>query len=282
MKTLSPLRVVTVVGTRPEIIRLSRVIYALDKSPAIDHILVHTGQNYDYTLNEIFFEDLEIRKPNYFLEAAGESSSETIGNIIIKFDPLLNKLKPDALLVLGDTNSSLSSISAKKRKVPIFHMEAGLRAFDKRMPEQRNRILIDHMSDILLPYHKHHRENLIREGIHPSKIIISGNPTFEAMDAFKNEIEESNILNLLDLQPKEYIPVTLHRSENVDNPNILQKILFALGDINKKLGKKIIYPMHPRTRSKITGIEIPKGVSIIKPLGFYDFNLVTTFIFKKK
>ena len=171
MKTLSPLRVVTVVGTRPEIIRLSRVIYALDKSPAIDHILVHTGQNYDYTLNEIFFKDLEIRKPDYFLEAAGESSSETIGNIIIKFDPLLNKLKPDALLVLGDTNSSLSSISAKKRKVPIFHMEAGNRCFNQRVPEEPNRKVFDHISDINLTYSDIAREYLLNEGLSADRII---------------------------------------------------------------------------------------------------------------
>ena len=267
-------KVISILGTRPEMIKMWSVIRKLDESE-FDHIMVHTGQNYTPELKDFFFKDLKLRQPDYNLSIDVSSYGNEVADVIKKSDELFEYEKPDALLILGDTYSGLSVMPAANKGIKIFHMEAGLRAFDKRMPEQRNRILIDHMSDILLPFHKHHRENLIREGIHPSKIIISGNPTFEVMSAFQKEIKGSNILDLLNLEPKEYIPVTLHRSENVDNPEILQKILFALGDIYKKLNKKIIYPMHPRTRSKIEGINIPEGVSIIKPLGFYDFNALS-------
>lgn len=267
-------KVMSIMGTRPEMIKMWSVIQKLDKSK-FKHILVHTGQNYTPELKDFFFKDLKLRQPDYNLSINVSSYGSEVADVIKKSDELFEKEQPDILLILGDTYSGLSVMPAANKGIKIFHMEAGLRAFDKRMPEQRNRILIDHMSDILLPFHKHHRENLINEGIHPSKIIITGNPTFEVMSAFQKEIKRSQILESLDLESKEYIPVTLHRSENVDDPKILQKIISALGDIYKKLNKKIIYPMHPRTRSKIKNIRIPEGVSIIKPLGFYDFNALS-------
>ena len=272
------MKIMSIMGTRPEMIKMWSVLKKLDQSD-FDHIMVHTGQNYTPELKDFFFNDLKLRQPDYNLSIDVSSYGKEVADVIKKTDELFEYEKPDALLVLGDTYSGLSVMPAANKGIKIFHMEAGLRAFDKRMPEQRNRILIDHMSDILLPFHKHHRENLIKEGIHPSKIIISGNPTFEVMDAFQKEIKQSNILEVLKLKPKEYIPVTLHRSENVDNPKTLQKVLFALSDIYKNLGKKIIYPMHPRTKSKIKGLDLPKGVLIIKPLGFYDFNALSSHAF---
>ena len=264
----------TLMGTRPEMIKMWSVLKKLDQSH-YEHIMVHTGQNYTPELKDFFFNDLKLRQPDHNLSIDVSSYGNEVADVIRKSDQLFDHEQPDVLIILGDTYSGLSVMPAANKGIKIFHMEAGLRAFDKRMPEQRNRILIDHMSDILLPFHSHHRENLIREGIHPSKIIISGNPTFEVMDAFQKEIKESNVLEKLNLRIKEYIPVTLHRSENVDNPDVLQKIISALGDIYRQLGKNIIYPMHPRTKSKIQGITIPDGISIIKPLGFYDFNALS-------
>ena len=274
MKTLSPLRVVTVVGTRPEIIRLSRVIYALDKSPAIDHILVHTGQNYDYTLNEIFFKDLEIRKPDYFLEAAGESSSETIGNIIIKFDPLLNKLKPDALLVLGDTNSSLSSISAKKRKVPIFHMEAGNRCFDQRVPEETNRKIVDHISDINLTYSDIAREYLLKEGLPADRIIKTGSPMFEVLSFYKKSISKSTVLKKLSLKKEKYFLVSTHREENVSNEINFRSLVECLNQIAIRFKYPIIVSTHPRTKKKLSELKLTINplVQFSEPMGFIDYN----------
>ena len=274
MKTLSPLRVVTVVGTRPEIIRLSRVIYALDKSPAIDHILVHTGQNYDYTLNEIFFEDLEIRKPDYFLEAAGESSSETIGNIIIKFDPLLNKLKPDALLVLGDTNSSLSSISAKKRKVPIFHMEAGNRCFDQRVPEETNRKIVDHISDINLTYSDIAREYLLNEGLSADRIIKTGSPMFEVLSFYKKNISTSSVLKKLSLKKEKYFLISSHREENVSNEVNFKNLVESLNQIALKYNYPIIVSTHPRTKKKLSELKLTINplIQFLEPMGFIDYN----------
>lgn len=268
------MKVMTIMGTRPEMIKMWSVINKLDDS-CFEHVMVHTGQNYTPELKDFFFRDLKLRKPDYNLSINVSSYGKEVADVILKSEELFEKEKPDALLILGDTYSGLSVMPAANKGIKIFHMEAGLRAFDKRMPEQRNRILIDHMSDILLPFHKHHRENLINEGIHSSKIIISGNPTFEVMDFFQEEINQSQIINDLNLEEKKYIPVTLHRSENVDNPIILQKILNALGDISKQLDKKIIYPMHPRTKSKIKGLNLPEEVQIISPLGFYDFNALS-------
>ena len=268
------MKVMTIMGTRPEMIKMWSVINKLDDS-CFEHVMVHTGQNYTPELKDFFFRDLKLREPDYNLSINVSSYGKEVADVILKSEELFEKEKPDALLILGDTYSGLSVMPAANKGIKIFHMEAGLRAFDKRMPEQRNRILIDHMSDILLPFHKHHRENLINEGIHSSKIIISGNPTFEVMDFFQEQINQSQIIYDLKLEEKKYIPVTLHRSENVDNPIILQKILNALGDISKQLDKKIIYPMHPRTKSKIKGLNLPEGVQIIAPLGFYDFNALS-------
>jgi UDP-N-acetylglucosamine 2-epimerase len=274
MKTLSPLRVVTVVGTRPEIIRLSRVIYALDKSPAIDHILVHTGQNYDYTLNEIFFEDLEIRKPNYFLEAAGETSSETIGNILIKFDTLLKKLQPDALLVLGDTNSSLSSISAKKRKIPIFHMEAGNRCFDQRVPEETNRKIVDHISDINLTYSDIAREYLLKEGLPADRIIKTGSPMFEVLSFYKKSISKSTVLKKLSLKKEKYFLVSTHREENVSNEINFRSLVECLNQIAIRFKYPIIVSTHPRTKKKLSELKLTINplVQFSEPMGFIDYN----------
>ncbi len=268
------MKVMTIMGTRPEMIKMWSVLKKLDESN-FKHIMVHTGQNYTPELKDFFFKDLKLRKPDYDLSINVSSYAKEVSDVITKSEELFDKEKPDALIILGDTYSGLSVMPAANKGIKIYHMEAGLRAFDKRMPEQRNRILIDHMSDILLPFHKHHRENLIREGIHPSKIIISGNPTFEVMDAFQEQINSSIILDTLNLNKKEYIPVTLHRSENVDHHETLQKIIDALGDISRELNKKIIYPMHPRTKSKLKGINIPESINIISPLGFYDFNALS-------
>ena len=237
-----------------------------------EHIMVHTSQNQTQELKDFFFRDLELRKPDYDLEIDISSYGSEVADVVRKSDELLVKVKPDALIVLGDTYSGLAVMPAANRGVKIFHMEAGLRAWDTRMPEQRNRILIDHMSHILLPFNAYHRENLIRENIHPSKIFVTGNPTFETMRAFACRIESSDILRKLGLQPKEYFSVTAHRSENVDDPASLQAIFEGLGLVYQRFKKEIIYPMHPRTQSKRAGLHVPKGIKVIAPLGFYDFN----------
>ena len=261
----------SIFGTRPEMIKMWASLKKLD-SLNFDHIMVHTGQNFTPELKDFFFADLELRKPDYELGINTSSYGKEVADVILKSDELMGKIKPDALLVLGDTYSGLSVLPAAHRGIKIFHMEAGLRAWDKRMPEQRNRILIDHISNILLPYNQYHRENLIREGIHPSKIIVTGNTTFEAMRAFSSKIENSQILFKLNLKPKEYILVTAHRSENVDSTSNLNSIFSALKELSFKSGKQIIFPMHPRTKSKIDEIDLPKNILIMPPLGFYDFN----------
>lgn len=261
----------TVVGTRPDLIKMWSVLQKLDELK-FNHIFVHTGQNFTKELKDFFFTDLKLRKPDYYLDIDTSSYGKEVADVIRKSDELFLKVKPDALLILGDTFSCLSVLPASHRGIKIFHMEAGLRAWDKRMPEQRNRILIDHMSDILLPFHHHHRDNLIREDIHPSKIIITGNPTFETMRAFQDQIKASQILKKLKIKPKEYIAMTAHRSENVDNPKTLQAILDGAGMVAKKLKVEVIYPIHPRAKSKLVGRRVPKGIKMINPLGFYDFN----------
>ena len=222
--TMQKLKVMTVVGTRPEIIRLSRVISILDKSDSIEHILVHTGQNYDYELNQIFFEDLGLRKPDYFLEAAGKNAAETIGKVITNIDPVLEKEKPDAFLVLGDTNSCLCAIPAKKRHIPIFHMEAGNRCFDQRVPEETNRKIVDHISDINLTYSDIAREYLLREGLQPDRIIKTGSPMFEVLNYYKPKIEKSKILKSLKLKTKGYFLISSHREENIATENFTKLI----------------------------------------------------------
>lgn len=264
----------TIMGTRPEMIKLWPVLKKLD-ALNFEHIMVHTGQNYTKELKDFFFADLELRKPDFELGINVNSYSEEVSDVILKSDELFRKIKPDALLVLGDTYSGLSVLPASHHGIKIFHMEAGLRAYDKRMPEQRNRILIDHISDILLPFNSYHRENLIRENIHPSKIFVTGNTTFETMNAFRHRFESSEILKILDLKPKEYLAVTAHRKENVDDPESFKAILLGLHLIYKKFNKEIIYPMHPRTQSKLTDVKVPEGIRIINPLGYYDFNCLS-------
>lgn len=270
---MKKLRVMTVVGTRPEIIRLSQVILKLDSSDSIEHILVHTGQNYDYELNEVFFKDLKLRKPDYFLNAALSSPTETIGQILINIDPLLEKVKPDAFLVLGDTNSCLCAIPAKKRKIPIFHMEAGNRCFDQRVPEETNRKIVDHISDINLTYSSIAREYLLREGMSPDRVIKTGSPMLEVLSANLPEIERSEVLNNLELEKGNYFVVSAHREENINSDNFL-KIVNILGAIGDKYDLPIIVSTHPRTRNKIKemGISFHPRVKLLKPLGFHDYN----------
>jgi UDP-N-acetylglucosamine 2-epimerase (non-hydrolysing) len=265
------MKVMTIMGTRPEMIKMWSVLKKLDELN-FDHIMVHTGQNYTKELKDFFFKDLELRAPDYQLSIGTTNYGIEVSDVIRESDQLFRKVKPDALIILGDTYSGLSVLPASHYGIKIFHMEAGLRAWDKRMPEQRNRILIDHISDILLPFNNYHRENLLRENIHPSKIFVTGNTTFEVMRAFQDRINKSPVLKILNLKPKEYISVTAHRKENVDDPESLQKILEGLSIVCEKFKKEIVYPMHPRTRSKINGMTISKGIRIIDPLGFYDFN----------
>lgn len=265
------MKVMTIFGTRPEMIKMWGVLRKLDELN-FDHVMVHTGQNYTKELKDFFFNDLELRTPDYQLNIDTSSYGAEVADVIKKSDDLFEKEKPDALIVLGDTYSGLSVMPAANRGIKIFHMEAGLRAFDRRMPEQRNRILIDHMSNILLPYNNYHRENLINENIHPSKIFVTGNTTFEVMRYFLPKIEKSEILSSLGLESKKYILATAHRSENVDDPKYLQVIMSSLVDIARRFDCEVIYPMHPRTQSKLDLSEGRRGVRIINPLGFYDFS----------
>lgn len=268
------LKVMTVVGTRPEIIRLARVMNALDKSDAIEHILVHTGQNYDYELNQIFFDDLAIRKPDHFLNAAGASATETIGKILINIDPLLEEIKPDAFLVLGDTNSCLCAIPAKKRHIPIFHMEAGNRCFDQRVPEETNRKIVDHISDINLTYSDIAREYLLREGLSADKIIKTGSPMFEVLNHYMPSIKSSDILIRLKLEPQKYFVVSAHREENISNEPNFSGLVSSLNLVAEKYNLPIIVSTHPRTRKMIDsrGIILHQNIQLLKPLGFNDYN----------
>jgi UDP-N-acetylglucosamine 2-epimerase (non-hydrolysing) len=268
------LKVMTVVGTRPEIIRLARVMSALDNSKAIEHIIVHTGQNYDYELNQIFFEDLKIRKPDFFLNAAGATATETIGKILINIDPLLEELKPDAFLVLGDTNSCLCAIPAKKRHIPIFHMEAGNRCFDQRVPEETNRKIVDHISDINLTYSDIAREYLLREGLSADRIIKTGSPMFEVLNHYLDSIKISSILSRLELEQYKYFVVSAHREENISDESNFTGLITSLNLIAEKYNYPIIVSTHPRTRKMIEskGILLHKNIQLLKPLGFNDYN----------
>jgi UDP-N-acetylglucosamine 2-epimerase (non-hydrolysing) len=268
------LKVMTVVGTRPEIIRLARVINALDNSKVIEHIVVHTGQNYDYELNQIFFDDLQIRKPDYFLNAAGITATETIGKIIINIDPLLEEVKPDAFLVLGDTNSCLCAIPAKKRQIPIFHMEAGNRCFDQRVPEETNRKIVDHISDINLTYSDIAREYLLREGLSADRIIKTGSPMFEVLNHYFYSIKNSDILTKLNLEKYKYFVVSAHREENINNEANFRCLVTSLNLVAEKYNLPIIVSTHPRTRKSIDekGIQLHKNILLLKPLGFNDYN----------
>lgn len=265
------MKVMSIFGTRPEMIKMWATLKKLD-ALNFEHIMVHTGQNFTPELRDFFFTDLELRKPDFELNIDVTSYGKEVADVIRKSDDLFEKVRPDALLILGDTYSGLSVMPAAHRGIKIFHMEAGLRAWDRRMPEQRNRILIDHMSNVLLPYNQYHRENLIREGIHPSKIIVTGNTTFEAMRAFQPQIAASQILSRLNLESKKYILVTAHRSENVDNPEFLAGMFRAFAKLADRFGLDVIYPMHPRTKSKLASIPVHARVKVMAPLGFYDFN----------
>lgn len=271
---MKKLKVLTVVGTRPEIIRLACVLNALDANGAVEHTLVHTGQNYDYELNEIFFEDFGIRKPDHFLGAAGKNATETVGNILIKIDPLLEKIAPDAFLVLGDTNSCLCAIPAKKRKIPVFHMEAGNRCFDQRVPEETNRKIVDHVSDINLTYSDIAREYLLREGLSPDRVIKTGSPMYEVLHQFKDKIEASTVLKDLELEKEKYFVVSSHREENISNPKNFEGLITSLNQIAEKYDYPIIVSTHPRTRNMLDSknVKTHKNVQFLKPLGFSDYN----------
>jgi UDP-N-acetylglucosamine 2-epimerase len=268
------LKVMTVVGTRPEIIRLARVMHALDNSNAIEHIIVHTGQNYDYELNQIFFDDLSIRKPDYFLNAAGTTATETIGKILINIDPLLEELQPDAFLVLGDTNSCLCAIPAKKRHIPIFHMEAGNRCFDQRVPEETNRKIVDHISDINMTYSDIAREYLLREGLSADRIIKTGSPMFEVLNYYLPFIKSSNILERLSLEHNNYFVVSAHREENLSSESNFKSLVSSLNLVAEKYNLPIIVSTHPRTRKMVEakGIVLHANIQLLKPLGFNDYN----------
>ncbi len=270
---MKKLKVMTVVGTRPEIIRLSAVINKLEESNAIEHTLVHTGQNYDYELNEVFFRDFNLKKPDYFLNAATGTAVETIGNILVKIDPIMEDVKPDAFLVLGDTNSCLCAIAAKRRHIPIFHMEAGNRCFDQRVPEETNRKIVDHTADINLTYSDIAREYLLREGFPSDRIIKTGSPMFEVLNSRKNDIESSDVLERLDLVEENYFVISAHREENINSETNFLDLVESLNAIAEKYNKPVIVSTHPRTRNMIEakGIEFNPLVKTMKPLGFNDY-----------
>jgi UDP-N-acetylglucosamine 2-epimerase (non-hydrolysing) len=270
---MKKLKVITVVGTRPEIIRLSCTLRKLDASPAIEHILVHTGQNYDYELNEVFFEDLELRKPDYFLNAAGSNATSTAGQILINIDPILEEVQPDAFLVLGDTNSCLCAIAAKKRHIPIFHMEAGNRCFDHRVPEETNRKIVDHISDINLTYSDIAREYLLREGLPADRIIKTGSPMFEVLQAYMPKIKRSKIIEALGLMIDGYFVVSAHREENIANEQHFLNLVNILNTLASTYKLPIIVSTHPRTRKKIEQYQIQfhEQVKLMKPMGMSDY-----------
>ncbi|MEN6621157.1 MAG: UDP-N-acetylglucosamine 2-epimerase (non-hydrolyzing) [Smithella sp.] len=266
------MKIMTVIGTRPEIIKLCRVIHELDMHT--EHILVHSGQNYDYELNEIFFQQLEIRKPDYFLNAVGDNAAHTIGNVIANTDDLLAKESPDAFLLLGDTNSCLSAIAAKRRKIPIFHMEAGNRCFDQRVPEEINRKIIDHISDINLPYTEYARRYLLSEGIRPETVIKTGSPMKEVLEYYMPKIESSDVLKRLNMRKREYFVVSAHREENVDNKENFADLLVSLNAIAAKYDLPIIFSTHPRTKKRLEDLgsnNFDQRIHFLKPLGFFDY-----------
>lgn len=269
---MKKLKIVTVVGTRPEIIRLSRVMVALDQH--CEHVLVHTGQNYDYELNEIFFEDLGIRKPDHFLNAAGSSGAETIGNVIIAVDKVLAEVMPEALLVLGDTNSCMAVIPAKRRKIPTFHMEAGNRCFDMRVPEEINRRIVDHTADINLTYSTIARDYLLREGLPPDRVIKTGSPMFEVLNYYRDGIDASDVLSRLGLEKGRFFVVSAHREENIDSDKNFLKLVEVLNTVAAQFGLPVIVSTHPRTQKRVDamGVCFHENVRLLKPLGFKDYN----------
>lgn len=271
---MKKLKVMTVVGTRPEIIRLAAVMNKLEESDAVEHIIVHTGQNYDYELNEVFFEDFNLRKPDFFLNAAVGTPVETIGNILIKIDGILEKVEPDALLVLGDTNSCLSAIAAKRKKIPIFHMEAGNRCFDQRVPEETNRKIVDHTADINLTYSDIAREYLLREGLPADRIIKTGSPMFEVLNSKLEEIKQSDVLEKLGLEKNQYFVVSAHREENINSERNFLNLIASLNAVAEKYDMPILVSTHPRTRKMIEEKQVTLNplINLSKPLGFIDYN----------
>ncbi|MDB4458825.1 UDP-N-acetylglucosamine 2-epimerase (non-hydrolyzing), partial [bacterium] len=266
------MKIATIIGTRPEIIRLSRVMAALDHH--FEHLIIHTGQNYDYELNQVFFENLEIRKPDYFLEAAAETAAETIGQVISRTDAALAELAPDAVLILGDTNSCLAAISAKRRKIPVFHMEAGNRCFDQRVPEEINRKIVDHIADINMPYSQISRDYLLREGIPPDRVIKTGSPMYEVLNYYLPKILQSDILQRLGLDEKGYFLISVHREENIDSQEQFTKLFQVLNRLAETYNIPIVVSTHPRTRKKIeaTDVTVDSRVKFLKPFGFFDYN----------
>ena len=266
------MKVATIVGTRPEIIRLSRVIAALDRY--VEHLIVHTGQNYDYELNQIFFDDLGSRKPDHFLEAAGANAAETIGLVIARTDAVLAEIRPDAVLILGDTNSCLAAISAKRRKTPVFHMEAGNRCFDQRVPEEINRRIVDHTADINMPYSEISREYLLREGLPPDRVIKTGSPMYEVLHHYLDRIQASDILSRLRLEPEQYFLVSAHREENIDFADQFAKLCQVLNGLAETYDLPVIVSTHPRTRKRLEaeGVSLDARVQLLKPFGFTDYN----------
>lgn len=269
---MAKLKVMTVLGTRPEIIRLSRVMARLDEH--VEHVIVHTGQNYDYELNEVFFRDLELRKPDHFLGAAGQTAAETIGKVIIEVDKVLEQEQPDAVLILGDTNSCLAVIPAKRRKIPVFHMEAGNRCFDERVPEEINRRIVDHTADINMPYSTIARDYLLAEGLPPDRVIKTGSPMFEALNYYRPGIEASGALGEMGVEPEGYFLVSAHREENVDQEHQLRSLGASLNAIAETYGLPILISTHPRTRKRldVSGILLDERIRLLKPFGFLDYN----------
>jgi UDP-N-acetylglucosamine 2-epimerase len=268
---MSKLKVMTIVGTRPEIIRLSRVMAALDRH--MDHAIVHTGQNYDYELNQIFFDDLEIRQPDYYLDAAGGTPAETIGIVIARSDSVMAEFKPDAVLILGDTNSCLAAIAAKRRKIPVFHMEAGNRCFDERVPEEINRRIVDHISDINMPYSSISRDYLLREGLAPDRIIKTGSPMYEVLSYYKPKIDSSDVLDRLGLTQHDYFVVSAHREENIDDSQQFRKLVELLNGLATEYGHRVIVSTHPRTKKRMDaeGVKLNPLIELLRPLGFSDY-----------
>lgn len=268
---MSPMKVMTVVGTRPEVVKLSRVIQKLDEHTR--HILVHTGQNHDYELNQVFFEQLEIRKPDHFLNVVGSNLGESLGNIFARSYDVMILERPDALLFLGDTNSCLGAIVGKRLKIPVFHMEAGNRCFDQRVPEEINRKIIDHVSDINMTYSDHAREYLLREGLPPDRVIKTGSPMFEVLFHYQSKIQQSEVLNALQLKPQDYFVLSAHREENVDSDSHFHKLMELLKGVAETYGKRIVFSVHPRTRARIASakISMPSLIELHKPFGFFDY-----------
>jgi UDP-N-acetylglucosamine 2-epimerase (non-hydrolysing) len=265
------MKVATILGTRPEIIRLSRVIAVLDRYT--EHVLIHTGQNYDYELNQLFFDDLQIRQPDYFLQVAGKNAAETIGQVISKSSDLLDEVRPDAVLILGDTNSCVAALAAKRLRIPVFHMEAGNRCFDDRVPEEINRRIVDHTSDMNLPYSDISREHLLREGLGSDRIIKTGSPMREVLDYYRVKIDQSDVLARLDLQANEFFVVSCHREENIDSPEQFQNLIAVLNRLASHYNLPVIVSVHPRTRKRLDAeaVSFPENVRLMKPLGFSDY-----------